>query len=215
MTGSRRVDPRRASAGFTLIELLTVVAILGLGVGWSVVSYTGVTEEQQLHSAVRHFVGTYRELRNLAAKDRRVCIIEFDIRQGRWRQLVYPRKDRMGRFYDLTRQGEVILLEPDEVEERVEAKRWEYLQKDIFFKDIQAPGPDGNEAFVDDYWVMFRADGTIPPHMIHFNTAKKLEMTMEVEEISGRVAVHAGYLDFYSPQEEEFDVEDGGSSLAR
>ncbi len=215
MTRTATIAARTRQAGFTLIELMVVVAILGMGVGWSVVSYSGMTEEQQLHSAVREFVGSYRELRALAAKDRRECVIEFNLETGQWRRLVYPRKDRMGRYIEITRQGEVRLLDPDDVAERIERKRWDKLETDIFFKDIQAPGPDGNEVFQADYWVMFRVDGTIPPHMIHFVTAKGLEMTMEVEEISGRVSVHRGYKEFYSPQEEEFDLDDGGARLAR
>ena len=54
-------------------------------------------------------------------------------------------------------------------------------------------------------------DGTLPPHSIHFITEKDgIELTLDIEEISGQVTVREGYVEFYSPEEEDFDNLSGG-----
>ena len=75
-----------------------------------------------------------------------------------------------------------------------------------------APGPSGNEIFEEDYWMRFRADGTVPPHIIHFATSSGLEMSLEIEELTGKVIVLEGYAKFYAPQEDEFNNLAGGES---
>ncbi len=198
------------AGGFTLVELLVVVAILGIGTGWSVVAFSGVTEEQELSTAVREMVGVYRELRAFAVKERRDCFLEFDIVKGKWRRQIYPTKDRMGRFVQVSRDGESELLDRDFIEEKIDRKAWSDLQSSVFIKDIQAPGPQGNDTFTEDYWLQFRTDGTIPPHIIHFSTANgELELSLEVEEITGQVTVKRGYVEFYTPREEDFDMMGG------
>lgn len=193
--------------GFTLIELMVVVAILGIGTGWSIVAFKGVTAEQELSTAAREMVGAYRELRAFAVKERRECFLEFDILTGEWRSIVYPSTDRMGRFISSPRDGEPEVLEKDLVLERTEKKSWSKLQSSVVIKDIQAPGPQGNEKFDEDFWIQFRSDGTIPPHIIHFSTADgKYELSLVVEEITGQVTVLPGYVEFYSPEEQEFDM---------
>lgn len=204
---------RRKQRGFTLIELMVVVTILGIGAGWSIVAFSGVTAEQELATAVREMVGSYRELRAFAVKERRDCHLEFDIANGEWRALIYPARDRMGRFVLIPRDGEPELLDADLVEEQIERRPWKRLSSDVIIKDIQAPGPTGNEAFNEEYWLQFRADGTIPPHIIHFSTADgELELSLIVAEITGQVTVKRGYIDFYSPQEEEFEMLGGEAS---
>ena len=174
--------------GFTLIELMVVVTILGIGAGWSIVAFSGVTAEQELATAVREMVGSYRELRAFAVKERRDCHLEFDIAKGEWRALIYPARDRMGRFILIPRDGEPELMDPDLVEEQIERRPWRKLASDVIINDIQAPGPQGNEAFNEEFWLQFRADGTIPPHIIHFSTADgEIELSLIVSEITGQV----------------------------
>ena len=196
----------RRDRGFTLIELMIVVVILGLVAGYAAVAYRGTTEHQKLTTTVREFVGTYRELRAFAAKERRECFLEFDIANGQWRWLVYPLKDEMGNWIDI----EGNLIELDLIDELPDRKRWTKLDKEIFIKDIQAPGPAGNEIFEEDYWIKFRADGTVPPHILHLVTKSGLEMSLEIEELTGRVTVTEGYAEFYAPQEDEFNNLSGG-----
>ncbi len=185
--------------GFTLLELMVVITILGLTAGYGLVSFRGVTEEQKLRSTVREFIGTYREMRARAARDRRECWLEFDVENGLWRTLVFPHRDLMGNYIDV--DGEPLA---DEVVDRIESKPWNKLETGIFFKDVMAPGPSGNEIFDQTYWIRFRSDGTIPPHIIHFVTKGGLEVSLQVEEITGTVDLIDGYAELYSPQESEF-----------
>lgn len=208
MTTTDTMNRRRAERGFTLIELMIVVVILGLVAGYASVAYRGTTQHQKLTKTVREFVGTYRELRAFAAKERRECYLEYDVANGRWRWIVYPYQDEMGNWVDI--EGE--LLDPDRIEGLPDRKKWKKLDKDIFIKDIQAPGPSGNEIFEEDYWIRFRADGTIPPHIIHFTTSSGLQMSLEIEELTGKVTVVEGYLEFNAPQEEEFNNLAGGEN---
>lgn len=206
---SRHSGNRLIQAGFTLVELMVVVAIMGLVAGFTFMTMGGVTDEQKLGSAMREFVGTYRELRAFAIKDRRECTIEYDMIDGVWRTFVYPYRDGAGKSFRLI-DGEKVVIDEVDAVERSETKAWNRLPKDIFIVDIQAPGPDGNETFREDYWLKFRTDGTIPPHIVHFKTKKGLQMSLEVEELTGRVTIRRGYLEFYSPQAEEFDNLSGG-----
>ncbi|MEZ6194337.1 MAG: prepilin-type N-terminal cleavage/methylation domain-containing protein [Planctomycetota bacterium] len=187
--------------GFTLLELMIVILIIGIAAGYGAVGYSGFTEEQRLHSAVREFVGIYRELRAFAAKERRDCYLEIDIKNGEYRRVIYPLTDEMGNY--INSAGEV--LDALEIEQRVERSPWQRLERGVFFRDAQLPGPNGNETQEEDFWIKFRTDGTLPPHVLHFASTSGVEMTIEVEEITGDVTVRDGYVEFYAPQEEDFD----------
>lgn len=206
-TADHRPRPRRDErGGFTLIELMIVVVILGIVSGYAAIAYRGTTQRQKLATTVREFVGTYRELRAFAAKERRECYLEYDIANGKWRWIVYPYQNEMGNWTNI--EGERV--DSDRVEGLPDHKAWKRLDKNVFIKDIEAPGPNGNEIFDEDYWIRFRADGTVPPHIIHFQTSDGLEMSLEIEELTGKVTVVEGYVEFYAPQEEEFNNLAGG-----
>ncbi|MEE9391242.1 MAG: type II secretion system protein [Planctomycetota bacterium] len=197
-----------AAAGFTLIELMIVILIIGIAAGYGAVNYGGMTEEQQLNSTVREFVGEYRRLRAFAAKERRECWLEFNIQDGEYRVTIYPLRDEVGNFIDAN--GEII--PDDEVSDRIDDQPYRRIERKVFIKDIQAPGPDGNEKFDADYWLKFREDGTIPHHIVHFETQGGIEVSLIVDEITGTVSVAEGYVEVYSPQEEDFESLAGESA---
>lgn len=203
--------PARAEKGFTLVELMIVVAIMGLAAGWVAVNYSGVTEHQKLATTVREFVGTYRELRAFAAKERRECIIEYDIEAQRWRKLIFPPQDATGNY--VNQYGEV--LDPFFVEDMIFAGKWNRLENGVFLIDIEQPGPEGSEVYELDFWCEFRADGTVPPHILHFQTNEGNQMSVEIDEITGGVAVREGYLEFYEADESEFDMLGGAGVEGR
>ena len=60
-----------------------------------------------------------------------------------------------------------------------------------------------------------RADGTVPPHILHFQTRGGLQMSVEIDEITGGVAVRDGYLEFYEAEESEFDMLGGAGVEGR
>jgi prepilin-type N-terminal cleavage/methylation domain-containing protein len=202
----RRQSARLAS-GFTLIELMVVVVIMGFIAGWTLADYSGITDEQRLHSAVREFVGVYRSARSYAAKERRQSVLQYDMKRRAYRLLVYPWRDDTGHYVDAA--GE--LLDQETEDERVANVKWKFLEKDVFLAEIEAPGASGNEKFEQDYFVEFRQDGTIPPHILHFVSRKGLRMSLEIEEITGTVTVKEGHTAFYSPREDEFNMMGGGT----
>ena len=104
------------------------------------------------------------------------------------------------------------VLDHDVEMERITFTRWKPLERDVFIQDIEAPGPSGSENYDKDYWLIFRQDGTIPPHVVHFVTKKGLRMSLEIEEITGGVTVKDGHVAFYAPQESEFQML-GGEAL--
>lgn len=198
-------------SGFTLIELMVVIVILSFIAGWAMIDYSGTTERQKLSTTVRRFVGMYRETRARAIKERRYCVLQLDIENQAYRVLVYPHQDQSGRYVNF--DGDP--LDPEFVEEMIEFRKWTDLEKGVFLTDVEAPGPDGNEQFDIDFYVEFRDDGTVPPHILHFATQGGLEMSVEVEEITGNVTIFEGLKEFYSPQPEEFDALSGDSTVAR
>ncbi|MCA9320451.1 MAG: prepilin-type N-terminal cleavage/methylation domain-containing protein [Planctomycetes bacterium] len=183
-----------------MLELMIVVTIMGLAAGYTLYAYKGVTTEQRFRSTVREFIGTYRMLRASAARDRRDCWFEIDIENGRYRAVVYPYTDMMGNWVDA--KGELL---PEELVERIESRGWDVLDKAVSFRDVQAPGPNGNEVFDRSFFVHFRADGTIPPHIIHFVSRDQQEISLEIEEITGKIMSHDGYVELFSPQEQDFE----------
>jgi prepilin-type N-terminal cleavage/methylation domain-containing protein len=204
-----RIDAaRRNAAGFTLIELMIAVLIMGLVAGWALVDYSGLTDEQRLHSQVREFVGIYRETRAYAVKERRYCVLEFDVEHQKWRVRIYPHTDESGRYMN----AEGHLLDREAWNDSIANKRWKTLDKDVYLVEVEAPGPSGNDKFNVDYFVRFREDGTIPPHILHFTSKSGLKMSLEIEEITGTVTVKDGHVPFYSPREDEFDMLGGGSN---
>ena len=201
----------RSREGFTLIELMITIMIMGLLAGWALVDYSGLTDEQKLHSAVREFVGVYRETRAYAAKERRFCILEFDIEAQAWRVRIYPYTNESGQYTNA--EGQV--LDREYWDEAIAKKKWKYLDKDVRLLDIEAPGPTGNDKFDVDYYVRFRQDGTIPPHILHFVSKGGLKMSLEIEEITGTATVKEGHVAFYSPREDEFQMLGGSSGESK
>lgn len=202
----RRTLLEEGEGGFTLIELMVVVAIIGILIGIGIVGYGGVTEQQRLHTTVRQFVGIYRETRAYAAKERRHCVLEFNMEESAWRRIIYPRTDTAGNFIDAN--GEI--LDFDATQERLERTAWKFLPRGVVIENIEGPAEDGNEQYAIDYYCTFRTDGTIPPHIIHFATSKGLLMSLEIEELTGATTVREGHTEFYAPQEHEFDSLGGG-----
>ena len=201
MTMAMTRQYRRTDDGFTLIELMVVVLLIGIAAGYGAVTFSGMTEEQKMSSTVREFVGHYRELRAFAAKERRECWLEYAIQDGEYRMTIYPLRDEMGNYIDA--EGEIIPEE--EVYDRIDRTEWKRINKSIFIKDVQGPGPDGNETYDEEYYLKFREDGTIPHHIVHFESDGGLEMSLVVDEITGAVSVYEGYVEVYSPQEEDFE----------
>jgi len=203
-------DDAGREGGFTLIELMVVVAILGMIAGWVMVDYSGITNRQKLATTCREFVGVYRQLRGLAAKERRYCVIEFDMERQIWRRLVYPMTDEFGNYID----GEGEIMDPDWVAEIPERTRWKRIPKGVFLVDIMQPGDNGADRFEQDFYLEFRQDGTIPPHILHFQT-KGLQMSLEIDEITGTPVLKEGYTEIYQAEDSDFQLLTGGGSLAK
>ena len=214
-TATHTSRPSASQSGFTLIELMVVIFLIALIAGWALVDYSGATQRQKLQSVVREFVSVYRETRARAIKERRFCELELDLERQRYRVRVYPYTDTTGNYID----SEGNPLDPEWIEERIFNQKWRPIDHNVLLEKVQAPGPGGNEDFAIDYYVQFRNDGTIPPHILHFSVGgqsnDRVEMSLLVEEITGSVIVQPGFTEFYSPQPDEFDAFEGGSSLGR
>lgn len=207
---SQRFDSRR-DRGFTLIEVLLIVALLGVIAGWVTMDFVGITDNQRIGATAREFVGIYRRARNFASKERRECYLEFSIETNEFRLLVYPRRDESGRYT----RADGTLLDSDEQERLIAATKWKKLERDVYIQDIEAPAERGSQRYDGEYWLKFRQDGTIPPHIVHLISKGGLKMSIEIEEITGAVTVKEGHTAFYSPREDEFNIIAGGESSGK
>lgn len=171
-TNDRARSGSRAAAGFTLVELGLVILILAVA-ATIVVPRLGDRARADLVSHARRLALTFRHLRHEA------------ILTGQVHRLVYDLERH--RYFVLSSDGRTFRRVGDRLGRGIR------LPDPVAFADVYLPATAG-KVYDGLAATDFYPTGEVDPTVVHLSNGTEA-YTVQVEPLTGRVAVYAGYFD--------------------
>lgn len=159
--------------GFTLIELVVALSIIGLVL---LLSFPRVQHlfGDDLRNASRHLIGTIRYLYNEASASKKIYRLNYDLAEKKYWITVL---DEEGKFVSA---------------DDAMAKRT-FLPRKIQFQDIYTL--HNGKVTEGEVFTQFYPEGRVDRTVIHLKETDKNLMTLIVNPLTGKVAVHDSYIE--------------------
>ena len=144
--------------GFTLIELVAVMVVIALLVVFAPLALDSLVAERELESEVSRLGTTIEMIHTQAILDQAPYAMHFDMEEGRYAYQI-PDEVEQETYDDETEPVSTYVLDED-----LELTELDWHRLPGGFKMTLY---EGRNRFPDGSWrVIFRPDGTVPPHTI-------------------------------------------------
>ena len=195
---------REGQKGFSMIEIMIVLALIGMFVVFG--ARRLVDNNQKMKSSVRRFAVTVKKLRNKARVQNTTYRLVFDLpqkqeeEQSYWvestseKALLITEEQREERIKELEDQveGDEKVIDPQGFAPVGEQANT--LPRGLFFDSIQIAGEE-KEQKEGRIFIYFFPQGFVQESAIHLTDRNKLNWTLTIHPLTGKVDIMNKYVD--------------------
>ena len=211
---------KKIPLGFSLVEMMIVLVIVSLFLVFG--SRRMINKSTEMKSSVRHFSALMKKIRNKARVQNKTFRLVFDLpkknskkEQSYWiestdkQALLMTQEEKEELSEELedieTEDGKTEKPDPQgfTIDQQIIKKPPAFLPKGLFFESIEVDGDPIEKVETGRVYIHFFPQGYVQKSAIHLSNRDKLQWTLSVHGITGRVDIYSKNLSLENIRERE------------